>query len=130
MANAPPQEVKSLVQEMELVEEGDAALTFNEALALIAGNNINKEPLKPPLKSDRRLEKPEITIGNLALRQPTGTKVTSFCDVVMGTKLHEDAEAAHKANPEAYKKSVTSYLNDTVFKLFAQGRYKDYNQLI
>ena len=40
----------------EIEEEGDGALTFEESLALTSGNKMNKTPLQPPLKADRRGE--------------------------------------------------------------------------
>jgi len=110
---------------LELVKEGDGAVTFEEALALTAGNKMNTEPLKPPLKSDRRTEKSELTLGNLPLREPTGTKVTMFCDLVMQTKVLETSDIEYEADPQVYRSRLTTFLNEDVFKLFAQGRFKD-----
>ena len=111
---------------MELVTEGDGKITFEEASALVAGSKMNVEPLKPPLKSDRRMDTPELTLGNLPFREPRGTKVTSFCDLVMRTTMFgDDDKSAFQADPVAFKKRLTTFLNDDVFKLFAQGRFKD-----
>ena len=73
----------------ELVEEGDGAITFEEAIAFTAGSKINNDPLKPPLKADRRLETPEINLGDLPFRSVSGQKVAFLRCAQRRTTLHQ-----------------------------------------
>jgi hypothetical protein len=109
----------------ELVEEGDGAITFEEAIAFTAGSKINNDPLKPPLKADRRLETPEINLGDLPFRSVSGQKVVLFCDVHKDEPLYISEITGVDTNPEACQKKLTKFLNETVFELFCQCRFKE-----
>ena len=93
MASEPAFNIETLFQQMG--RKGDGALTFEEAVHLTAGNKLDG-PIPKPIKKDRRDVEPDLKLGDMPMKLPTGTKLTKFCDVSLNVQVDLDEEGTTK----------------------------------